>query len=1095
MRERLKKDYILKESYIVRDVIGEGASCIAYEVEEKKTSLARVLKEFYPISVLIERNIDGSLIIDEKQIDEFNGKKNHFEESIKKQILLKKQKGLINQTYDLYDSFNENNTFYVVEPYFEGKPYTYKDGLSLYDRICVCTAVAKYVEKCHSSNYLCLDIKPENIFVPEDNRENPMFFDFDSMREKDGISFGYSSYTHEWAAPEQIIPSNFKLISEATDVYSLGELVFWSVFDRHSRQEEQRRVSNYNFKEDTQFYNDINSEAEEVLSNIFHNTIRSSIKNRFNSVKELINELEKLKRSLYPKEYKIKNPHIEEINYFVGRENELEEIEKRISENHKVIITGIGGVGKSHLAKKYFNLHRKEYKNVLFLSFSIGMVNTIIYNDFISGIERKREETDTSYCNKKISALEELINGNSLIVIDNINIEFEKIDDKELLKRLFSLPADFLITSRCNQPSYSSFQMNISTIDIDNLFQLYKKYCPFSSDNEDIYVKKIAEMGMYHTLFVELIAKQAKNLGQKPEETYNYLKENGLTVQHDLKVKWELKDETISEHFKQLFNISNIGLQAKLVLAFLAFFPEKGVRYSRAKEIINKKIWDSVIFLIDNGWVEDVLEGERVLKIHPVISSVIIDEIKGNELGEKTLNSYSKILKKSYSCFEEKELSDSVAYNIFRYDFKELKAANYLTRFVELSRKYSDNILLEEYVQRAIDIYNQIFAEEYAAVREKALILSCELKDVNNYFGEIKNICDEHIKISQKNKDDYFCILWRSLKHFSYVEYIKNSEDFQVKDALDAILPVINVNQNWVNISAKRIIKKDKIKDSLKKLNYDYLLEDDVFFIAFLKLAENMEMEYEDIFYCDYSDRQSNIYSLRKAISMRKYFAKYYNPSDFVNNILILFDKSRVYILSAKYSEAIDLLNKIIENYQNANVLNDSFIVKVHEYIAECSRLIGDYYTAINEYKTSMEIREELGISDSIQCMIMLARMYLYSGNTNEGKKQMHKISNLITNDIEDIYRAGYSYNKALIYITENPLEAKEAFSEAKHLYFGKISSKRGHLGYVACLKELSKLMISEKNKSKFINAYNLELGRLEEKIGKTHPDVKRLKE
>ena len=127
--------------------------------------------------------------------------------------------------------------------------------LTLLQKTELCISVAKWMDTYHRNGLLCLDLKPENIFVMTDGDGSPItqsvvFIDFDSMRTKAEVSAdAYLSCTPAWAAPEQCNLYGNKQISEQTDAFILGELVFWSLFARHSARRERRGYSDYDFSD------------------------------------------------------------------------------------------------------------------------------------------------------------------------------------------------------------------------------------------------------------------------------------------------------------------------------------------------------------------------------------------------------------------------------------------------------------------------------------------------------------------------------------------------------------------------------------------------------------------------------------------------------------------------------------------------------------------------------------------------------------------------------------------------------------------------------------------------------------------------------
>lgn len=197
--------------------MGEGATCIAYYGVDEQTKAKCVIKEYYPINVSIERNDDGWLACGAAEIDKFNRGKERFNSSIERQIKLRNIGEATNQIFYVLDCFEANGTSYVVVPQYSGSTYSENSDIDLYNRIKICKSVAEYIKNCHTEGYLCLDIKPDNIFVIPETSELAMFFDFDSVCRIDEVMYGENlSYTSSWAAPEQVVPGSYAKISKAS---------------------------------------------------------------------------------------------------------------------------------------------------------------------------------------------------------------------------------------------------------------------------------------------------------------------------------------------------------------------------------------------------------------------------------------------------------------------------------------------------------------------------------------------------------------------------------------------------------------------------------------------------------------------------------------------------------------------------------------------------------------------------------------------------------------------------------------------------------------------------------------------------------------
>ena len=78
--------------------------------------------------------------------------------------------------------------------------------------------------------------------------------------------------------------------------------------------------------------------------------------------------------------------------HFCGRDKELAALHEALLQNGKVFLHGIPGVGKSELAKAYAKEHRKEYINILYLTYTGDLKRDIA--ELIFAGDLPSEDTD-----------------------------------------------------------------------------------------------------------------------------------------------------------------------------------------------------------------------------------------------------------------------------------------------------------------------------------------------------------------------------------------------------------------------------------------------------------------------------------------------------------------------------------------------------------------------------------------------------------------------------------------------------------------------------------------------------------------------------
>lgn len=437
MTEFLPKEYSLRfdsqpGEYIVKQVIGRGGSTIVYLMDYLSTNglcAERIIKEFYPGNLHIKRDTSGELVVDDKEADKYKKRKEAFYQSGIRQNQLRQRHNLCNETPPFQNIYEKNNTLYLEVTPFSGKTLDRYDNLSLVTAMKLCLAVAKLSHQYHKNGYLCLDIKPENIFVLTNSSDEIVtdmieFIDFDSVRLKEQIYFGESlSYTQSWSAPEQRTPYGVSKICEATDVYAVGELVFWIIMGRHSGEGEHRGFVKINFDECNEEYISLVSRpmVRKYLSNFFKKTLRASTKNRFASMQDVITVLEALIEELQLKEYIISDTP-KNTNSVIGRNEEVKTIVDTLKKQDVLFVTGVGGIGKSTILKEVCQEEKDKYDIVLYFEYEQGIKETFSNQRGLSiaNINREYNEDLDSYFERKLMKFKQLSKSKSvLLILDN----------------------------------------------------------------------------------------------------------------------------------------------------------------------------------------------------------------------------------------------------------------------------------------------------------------------------------------------------------------------------------------------------------------------------------------------------------------------------------------------------------------------------------------------------------------------------------------------------------------------------------------------------------------------------------------------------
>ena len=616
-----------EKQFHIQKHIGSGASCLVYRaVCDDNTE--HLIKEYYTRERNLERKADGLLDIPDAKKEQFKEEKERFEKSVELHTNIRLSEGLKNYTSNVQEILYGNNTVYVDMTVIAGRTYEKVKEETLYTLMQRMRTLTEVIGRYHDAGFLHLDIKPENIFVrPEDETvEDILLFDYDSVIEKENIKTVQTLfYTKDWAAQEQVLSYKRKYICEATDLFSIGEITFTRIFGRHSTQAERRSFADYDIDCNAEIFKNVNPKVFPLLKDFFRHTICAVVSRRYQAAKDMIAALDKIIKLSDPQEHYLISSQVKPVDFFIGRDDELATIHKRLEEKDILFLSGIGGIGKSELARNYAKIHKDngDYDTILFATYG-GSLMTMINNDsniHIANFERLSAEEEESYYCRKIGKLQELVNERTLFVIDNLNEDEFDSKAKKQWTDILNLGCKLLVTTRQKEWGYGVLEIGVLS-KRDNLVALFEKYCTIKDDNDRAAVHEIIDYVNGHTLTVELIAKQTGAGFSTPIEMFDKLKEGMAEIGTD-EIYFTKDNEqhkaTAFNHITALFNIANLNDKEKYVLANMSLIPLTGIKAKLFRKWCELEDFNVVNTLINGGWLIRV---DDVIKMHPVINEV-----------------------------------------------------------------------------------------------------------------------------------------------------------------------------------------------------------------------------------------------------------------------------------------------------------------------------------------------------------------------------------------------------------------------------------------------------------------------------------------
>lgn len=619
------------------EAIGAGASCVAYRAEFVDGSgftTDHLLKEYYPVSLHIARRPDGSLEPDAGEREKYEAGLHRFREGYTFQRAIRRTEGLMNSTSNIQDVFDANGTTYIDMTVMNGQTYTEVEEPTLYQLLRHMKALAKVIGNYHKAGFLHLDIKPDNIFVYPETPEMLLLFDFDSVVKKDDtFAVLRSSYTEGWAAPEQLTRSKRNKICEATDLYTIGEIIFQRLFGRHSGPEDRRSFSSFGYDVESPFLRNVNPRVYPLLTELLHKTICVIPEKRYQNADELLRSLDELIRLADPGMTFVKGNFTYQSAGFSGREDLLSEIDaffhdQSEDKGNALFLNGVGGIGKTELAKRYAYLHQQEYARVLFLSFQNSIEETLcqdsfeIYHGNVSDDdeEDKAEDPQEKLYASRLRLLKEDLTPQDLLILDNFDTFDEKIQD------LLDIDCKLLVTTRLDVSDYDYPQRTVRAIhEMDTLWEIFHRYNQLDyTEDECTQIETLIDYVDRHTMTVCLIAKYLKENEEDPAVLLEAMKtREGVTAAQDSTHVRHRKDrrmtnESVEKHLRILFDLSRFSQnEIDLLAAFSLLGPVRIAKETMRQLLGAAYREDTLQSLVKTGWVE--LTRDNIVSLHQII--------------------------------------------------------------------------------------------------------------------------------------------------------------------------------------------------------------------------------------------------------------------------------------------------------------------------------------------------------------------------------------------------------------------------------------------------------------------------------------------
>lgn len=203
-----------------------------------------------------------------------------------------------NNIVTIYDVGTENGINYIVMEYVKGKTLKeiirQKKRLSNEEAVEVAIQIAKALSCAHKNNIIHRDIKPHNIMVTEEGMVKVT--DFGIAKASNSVTITNTSKvlgSAHYFSPEQAKGS---YVDFRTDIYSLGIVIYEMVTGRVPfNADSPVSVALKHIQEAPVPPKDINSSIPNSLNNLILKAIEKEPIKRYQSIREMLSDLEKIK--------------------------------------------------------------------------------------------------------------------------------------------------------------------------------------------------------------------------------------------------------------------------------------------------------------------------------------------------------------------------------------------------------------------------------------------------------------------------------------------------------------------------------------------------------------------------------------------------------------------------------------------------------------------------------------------------------------------------------------------------------------------------------------------------------------------------------
>lgn len=307
------------------------------------------------------------------------------------------------------------------------------------------------------------------------------------------------------------------------------------------------------------------------------------------------------------------------IDFFTGRDSLLEGIRKHLDRDRFVVLNGMGGIGKSTLAKRFADCNSARYSSIQIVSGeSQDNFESVVLTLRFDGLKDEKEPPEERY-QRRLELLRQL-DERSLIIIDNVDVPWTDIqkfyaDQREMRFHL-------IITSRLAKVFWEQFYLPVASLPDGEQRKLFLHHYGMNlkEQTDSPILDEILRHIEGHTLLIELIAKTMYNESESFDEILEWLR--GQKTDHGFMEDGERKEP--KEVIRKMLFRDKLDDEQRDLLHRLAFLPAEGISRRLFLHGLCRSTKSPLSLLEYRSWV--IREGDRI-RVHPVIRDAVRDDM------------------------------------------------------------------------------------------------------------------------------------------------------------------------------------------------------------------------------------------------------------------------------------------------------------------------------------------------------------------------------------------------------------------------------------------------------------------------------------